>query len=160
MEEKKFDALYDLVVGMNERMLNMDEKIQTMDNRIQGLDEKVQAMDDKIQAMDDKIQAMDDKIQTMDDKIQAMDSEIKTMKVEIQSINKTLDQHTNDIRNLQLTLENVTNKNISIIAENHIELNRKLNEALKVREEEEKLYMRMNIVENDVRKLKEKAGIA
>ena len=139
MEEKKFDALYDLVVGMNERMLNMDEKIQTMDNRIQGLDEKVQAMDDKIQAMD---------------------SEIKTMKVEIQSINKTLDQHTNDIRNLQLTLENVTNKNISIIAENHIELNRKLNEALKVREEEEKLYMRMNIVENDVRKLKEKAGIA
>lgn len=132
MEEKKFDALYDLVVGMNERMLNMDEKIQTMDNRIQGLDEKAQAMD----------------------------SEIKTMKVEIQSINKTLDQHTNDIRNLQLTLENVTNKNISIIAENHIELNRKLNEALKVREEEEKLYMRMNIVENDVRKLKEKAGIA
>lgn len=153
MEEKKFDALYDLVVGMNERMLNMDEKIQTMDNRIQGLDEKVQAMDDKIQAMDGKIQVMDDKIQ-------AMDSEIKTMKVEIQSINKTLDQHTNDIRNLQLTLENVTNKNISIIAENHIELNRKLNEALKVREEEEKLYMRMNIVENDVRKLKEKAGIA
>lgn len=146
MEEKKFDALYDLVVGMNERMLNMDEKIQTMDNRIQGLDEKVQAMDNKIQAMDDKIQAMD--------------SEIKTMKVEIQSINKTLDQHTNDIRNLQLILENVTNKNISIIAENHIELNRKLNEALKVREEEEKLYMRMNIVENDVRKLKEKAGIA
>ena len=75
MEEKKFDALYDLVVGMNERMLNMDEKIQTMDNRIQGLDDKVQAMDDKIQAMD---------------------SEIKSMKVEIQSINKTLDQLEND----------------------------------------------------------------
>ena len=36
---------------------------------------------------------------------------------------------------LESTLENVTNKNISIIAEGHLDLSRKLDEALKVENE-------------------------
>jgi len=35
------------------------------------------------------------------------------------------------IRDLQLTLENETNRNIKFIAEGHMDLNRKLDEALK-----------------------------
>ena len=145
-EEKKLDELFELVKGIN-------SKVQSMDSKIQSMDSKIQSMDSKIQSMDSKIQSMDDKIQSMDDKIQSMCQDIK-------GIHETLERHDNDIRDLRLTLENVTNRNISIIAENHLELNRKLNEALKRKEEEEKLYMRMNIAENDIRRLKEKAGIA
>lgn len=145
-EEKKLDELFELVKGMNNRVQNMDNKIQSMDNKIQSMDNKIQSMDSNSQSMDSKIQSMDSKIQSINDSIQ--------------NIYEILERHDNDIRDLRLTLENVTNRNISIIAENHIELNRKLNEALKRKEEEERLYMRMNIAENDIRRLKEKAGIA
>lgn len=37
-----------------------------------------------------------------------------------------------EIREIQLTLENETNRNIKLIAEGHLDLNRKLDEALKV----------------------------
>lgn len=131
-EEKKLDELFELVKEMNHRVLDMDGKIQSMDS----------------------------KIQSMDSKIQSMDREIRNINGNIKNIYGILEHHDNDIRDLQLTLENVTNRNISIIAENHIELNRKLNEALKRKEEDERLYMRMNIAENDIRRLKEKAGIA
>lgn len=118
------------------------------------------AEEKKLDELFELVKGMNNRVQSMDNKIQSMDSKIQSINDSIQNIYEILERHDNDIRDLRLTLENVTNRNISIIAENHIELNRKLNEALKRKEEEERLYMRMNIAENDIRRLKEKAGIA
>lgn len=71
-----------------------------------------------------------------------------------------LEENITDIKkqlsDLKYTLENVTNKNISIIAEAHTILNRKLDEALKVENEKEVLLIRVNILENDIKKVKER----
>lgn len=125
-----------------------------------GEEKKLDELFELVKEMNHRVLDMDGKIQSMDSKIQSMDREIRNINGNIKNIYGILEHHDNDIRDLQLTLENVTNRNISIIAENHIELNRKLNEALKRKEEDERLYMRMNIAENDIRRLKEKAGIA
>lgn len=125
-----------------------------------GEEKKLDDLFELMKEMNLKIQSMDSKIQSMDSKIQDMDQEVHNINDNIQNIYGILNQHDHDIRDLRLTLENVTNRNISIIGENHIELNRKLNEALKQKEEEERLYMRMNIAENDIRRLKEKTEIA
>lgn len=60
------------------------------------------------------------------------------------------------IRDVQLTLENETNRNIKIIAEGHLDLSRKLDDALKVDNEKEMLLIRVNSLENELRKLKER----
>lgn len=106
-----------------------------------------------------QLQDVNSKIQSMDSKIQSMDSKIQDMDIEMKRMNGVLERHDTDIRDIKLTLENVINRNISIIAENHIELNRKLDESLRMREEDEKLYLRMNIAENDIRRIKERVGI-
>ena len=62
----------------------------------------------------------------------------------------------NEVKSIQLTLENETNRNIKIIAEGHLDLSRKLDEALKVDNEKEMLLVRVNVLENEVRKLKER----
>ncbi len=62
----------------------------------------------------------------------------------------------NDVKSLQMTLENETNKNIMLIAEGHLDLSRKLDEALKIDNEKELLLIRVNSLENEVRKLKER----
>lgn len=49
---------------------------------------------------------------------------------DIQAINKLLEPITKEIKSMQLTLENETNKNIMRIAEGHLDLSRKLDEAL------------------------------
>lgn len=58
------------------------------------------------------------------------------------------------VTDIQLTLENETNKNIKIIAEGHLDLSRKLDEALKVDTEKEMLLIRVNRLENELRRLK------
>ena len=61
-----------------------------------------------------------------------------------------------DVRSIRLTLENETNRNIRLIAEGHLDLSRKLDEALKVKNEKEILLIRVNTLENEVRRLKER----
>lgn len=46
----------------------------------------------------------------------------------------------NIVKDIQLTLENETNRNIRIIAEGHLDLSRKLDEALKVENEKKCFY--------------------
>ena len=65
-----------------------------------------------------------------------------------------------NVKDLQLTLENETNRNIRIIAEGHLDLNRKLDAALQTDSQKELMQLRVNILENDMRKVKEKVGIA
>ena len=67
-----------------------------------------------------------------------------------------LDELEKKITDVQLTLENETNKNIQIIAEGHLDLSRKLDEALKVDSEKEMLLLRVNRLENELRRVKER----
>ena len=60
------------------------------------------------------------------------------------------------VTSMELTLENEINHNICIVAEAHSELNRKLDEALKVENEKELLLIRVNQMENEIRKIKER----
>ncbi len=51
-------------------------------------------------------------------------------------------------------MENETNKGIHIIAEGHQDLDRKLNQALKIEEEKEIPMLRVNYLESELCKVK------
>lgn len=70
----------------------------------------------------DKIQGTMDKMQGTMDKMQ---EEITDNKSAIKSLQR-------DVTDIRLTLENETNKNIMRVAEGHLDLSRKLDEALKI----------------------------
>lgn len=76
-----------------------------------------------------------------------MTEETKTIMDELKRLN-------GKITDIQLTLENETNRNIKIIAEGHLDLSRKLDEALKIDNEKEMLLIRVNRLENEIRRLK------
>lgn len=60
------------------------------------------------------------------------------------------------VTHIHLTLENETNRNIRIIAEGHLDLSRKPDDALKVENEKEMLLIRINYLESEIRKIKQK----
>ena len=61
-----------------------------------------------------------------------------------------------DVTSIELHLENVTDKNIQTVAEGHLDLSRKLDDALKVENEKELLVIRVRILEDELRKVKER----
>ncbi len=64
-----------------------------------------------------------------------------------------------DVSEIHLILENDVRKRIDIIAEGHLNLNRKLDDALRVEGEKEMTILRVTKLENEVRGLKARSGV-
>ena len=103
------------------------------------LEKSAEKTNEKIAGIENKISSMENKISDMDEKMSKMQD---------------------DILNIQLTIENETNRNIKIIAEGHLDLSRKYNEASTIKAEEELALIRLNTLSEDVRKIKAKLAIA
>ena len=123
-----------------------NEKIAGIENKISGIENKISGIENKISDMESKISDMESTISSMENKISDMDEKMSKMQ--------------DDILNIQLTLENETNRNIKIIAEGHLDLSRKYNEASTIKAEEELALIRLNTLSEDVRKIKAKLAIA
>ena len=77
------------------------------------------------------------------------------MKNDINFINNNIDILNKKVTSIEIHFENVTDKNIETIAEGHLDLSRKLDDALKVENEKELLVVRVRIIEDELRKMKE-----
>ncbi len=82
-----------------------------------------------------------EKLDQVDSRLNKMDSRMDSLEGKVTEI--------------QLTLENETNKEISIIAEGHLDLSRKLDDALRVENEKEMLLLRVTRLENEIRRIKQ-----
>lgn len=63
------------------------------------------------------------------------------------------------MRVFKLTLENVTNRNIEILAEGHQIINRRPDDAVKSENNIEMTRIRTNILEEEIKKIKRATGI-
>ena len=75
---------------------------------------------------------------------------------DLKAIELMLEPIERDIKSIQLTLENETNRKIKLIAEGHFDLSRKYDETLMGENEKEMLKIRVNKLENDLRRVKER----
>lgn len=85
----------------------------------------------------------------MRSEMQGMKDEMQNMKGEMQDIKRRT-------TNIELTLENEISVNIKRVAEGHLDLSRNLHEALKIDSEKEVLVIRVNHLESELRRIKER----
>ena len=97
-----------------------------------------------------------EKLDLLLEKFEVMQGTIDKMQGEIVDNKKVLEGLQRDITDIRQTLENETNKNIVYIAEENLNLYHKLDRSIKSRGENEVLAIRMNILDNELRRLKDK----
>ena len=83
-----------------------------------------------LEAMYDDMQNMKGDMQSMQGKMQSMEDKIEDMQHSIHVMNDKLGLTNQKVAAIQLSLENETNHNIQLLAENHINLVDKLNQAI------------------------------
>ena len=99
-------------------------------------------------------------IQGMKTDIQEMKTDMQGMKTDIQDMKGSIHRLEQRVKTIEVNLENVTNRNIQLIAEGHLDLVRKLEEAVQVKEERELLLTRVNVLEGDMRRVKQQLALA
>jgi len=136
---RRFDRIDEHLGGIDERLDKVDERLDKVDEHLDKVDERLDKVDERLDKMDERFDKTDERLDKMDEHFEKLDKSVSDIK---------------------LTLENETNRNIRLIAESHLTLNRKLDDALKVDNEKELLLIRVNILENEVRKLKERSDVS
>ena len=97
-------------------------------------------------------------VEPMKQEIREVKKEVAEVKSDLTEVKREVAEVKSDLTEVKLTLENEVNKKINIIAEGHLDLNRKFDEALKIESEKEMMNLRITILENDVRRLQEKVN--
>lgn len=96
----------------------------------------------------EKLDLILSEMQNMKSEMQDTKSEMQDMKSEIQDIKQR-------IASIELHLENATDRNIQLIAENFIELTNKLNQAIPVADKNLAYEVKVNYLIIEVDRLKE-----
>lgn len=121
----------------------------------------------------EKLDRILSEIQGMKTDVQELKTDVQVLKAEMQGMKIDMHMHRREtaemkaeteiyragveakFQRLMLHLENVTDRNIRIIAEGHADLNRKLDEALKIENEKEVFKVRLNYLEGEMAEVKE-----
>lgn len=120
------------------------------------LNERLDKMDSRLDKMDSRLDKMDSRLDKVDSRLDKVDSRLDKVDSRLDKVDSGLDKVDSKVTEVQMTLENETNKEIRIIAEGHLDLSRKLDDALKVESEKELLLLRVTRLENELRRLKQK----
>lgn len=99
-----------------------------------------------------------EELQPIKDDISSLKSDISSLKDDMQNVKERLSNVEQSVSSLQLTLENETNRNIKLLAENHSNLIDKLNQAIKVSDKTTIYEIQVNILTNKVDKLEKEVA--
>lgn len=110
---------------------------------------------EKLDLILSELQGVKNNMQGMESEQQSMKSDMQSMKSDMQSLKSDMQKLERKVAGIEVHLENVTDRNIRLIAEGHLDLRRKLDEALKNKNEKELQGIRLNILEDEIRKIKE-----
>ncbi len=133
------------------------EKLDLLLAEMQGMKTQMQSMKTEMQDMKTETQSMKTEMQGMKTQMQSMKTEMQGMKTEIQGIRSDLRDLEHRTINIELHLENTTDKNIQLLAENFIELSNKLNQAIPAADKNLAYEVKVNYLLEEVDKLKKRS---
>ena len=150
MKEVKADiqVMKSDIKGLQTEMKEVRTDIQVMKSDIKDLQSETAEMRKDIKELQAGNKEMRADIRNLQTENKEMKSDIKHMKSDIQDLKSS-------VQAIQLTLDNEVIHGIRIIAEAHVDLHRKLHEALKITNEEELIAVRVTHLEKEVREINE-----
>ena len=114
----------------------------------------------KLESIDQRLGRVEQRLDKVEQRLDRVEQRLDKVEQRLTNLESGQLSMANRLTNIELTLENEVSRNICTIAEAHLDLSRKFDRALKVKEDDELVRVRLNVLENDVRKIKQRLEIA
>ncbi|MGN0377632.1 MAG: hypothetical protein ACI4ED_08355 [Suilimivivens sp.] len=160
--KKRLGGVDERLDGVDKRLDGMDKRFDGMDKRLDGMDERLDGIDERLDGIDERLDGMDKRLDGMDERLDGMDKRFDGMDKRFDRLEKQVQENTDAIRRVNLRIENEIIPSIGFIADGHLDLNRKMDRILETFEKNERdkeaMTLRLNHVEGEVGRLKEKVA--
>ncbi len=125
---------------LDERLKPVTQKLTGMENRMTGLETKMTGMEDRMTGIEDRMTGIEGKVTGLEEKMSA--------------VQKITADTREELTQVKLHIENVTDKNITLLAENYCNLVKKLDENNKITDVQLAYQIKVNYLMEDMEKMK------
>ena len=139
--------------------------VENMTDRelLEAIYNDMQLMKAETKSLQDDMKTTKEEMQSMKAEIKSLQGDMSTAKDEIETLYMDTTIIKEKVTRIELTLENETNHNIQLLAENHISIVDKLNDAIRV-QDKSSLYevqisglkLKLEKLENEIKEIKTK----
>ena len=153
----KFEQQFeDFKCETRNRFENLEANLQSVDKHVCELDTKVAKLDTKVSDLDGKVTQLDTKVLDLDGKVTQLDTKVLELDGKVTQLDLKVSEVDNSVRSLWIHVENQTEKQLRIVAENYSNLTNKLDELQKMKGVQDTLLFYANKHENDIRAIKQR----
>ena len=117
-----------------------------------GLETKVNGLEEDMKQLKTVVMSLETRVQQLEDGMKQVNNSVR-------SVENNIIEFERQQKYIQLILENDIKKNISLVAEGHMNLDRKLNQFREDLTDRHLLDLRVAVLEGDVSVLKEKMEV-
>ena len=139
--------------------------MQVMKSDIHELKEDVRDLKENVKELKEDVRVLKEDVQVLKGEVQVLKGEVQVLKEDVQILKEGMASTNQKLTVLSLKLENETNRNIQILAENHLDIIDKMNAAIRVQDKSvlyevqiSGLRARIDCLERDMETLKHQAS--
>ena len=144
----------------NQKMDLILQKLGGIEGGLASVGEDVRSLQGDVQTLKGDVQTLKGDVQTLKGDVQTLKGDVQTLKEDVQTLKEDVQMLKDRVTNIEITLENETNRNIQLIAEGHLNLDRKLDEALKELQPNTMYHLKVNHLDGEVTKMKRMLNMA
>lgn len=138
----------------------MTEETRMILEKLDGMQGQLDRVETKVDGLEIRLDSLENKVDNLEIKVDSLETKVDNLETTVNDLGIRVKEVEGSVRNLKFFVENDIQKKINIIAEGHLDLNRKLDEELKVSQKLEIYYLKVNTLEADVREIKMHVGLA
>ena len=111
-------------------------------------------LEDRMSGLEDRMSGLEDRVSGLEGRMSGVEGKVIGLEEKVSAIQKITAETQKELTEVKLHIENVTDKNITLLAENYCNLVNKLDENNKVTDVQLAYQIKVNFLIDDMEKMK------
>ena len=152
-DSEKLDLLLAEIRGTKDEVQSMKKDIRILKDDMKEVKEDVRSLKDDVCTLKGEMKEIKEDIRILKENVHTLKGEMKEVKEDVRILKEDVQLLKKKVTCIELHLENSTDHNIQLIAENFIDLTNKLNQAIPAADNNRMYEVKVNYLIEEVKKL-------
>ncbi len=152
-DSEKLDLLLAEIRGTKDEVQSMKKDIRILKDDMKEVKEDVRSLKDDVCTLKGEMKEIKEDVRILKEDVHTLKGEMKEVKEDIRILKEDVQLLKKKVTCIELHLENSTDHNIQLIAENFIDLTNKLNQAIPAADNNRMYEVKVNYLIEEVKKL-------
>ncbi len=154
------NRMLEILLELKQEVSEMRKDINVLKQDAGILKQDVKSLKEEVGILKQDVRCLKEDVKDLQQRMIIVEGKTDNLQFTVNEMQSELAETKREILSLRTTIENVTNRNIRIIAEGHLDLENKLDRSIKAGSETEVMQVRVNMIEDEMRTLKKNSKSA